>query len=166
LWYKNTCIIFADKTVDSEKITFLLAMFRFLLVLPALIVSTYGLFAVDSSALVPVADYTKARSQGFTRAIIRGYEEACGVGGKVDPNFVASYKNARAAGYTDIDTYWFPCNGSGNNCKSYATQLSELAATFSANSMKIGRIWIDLEQDSAICHNVSHEPRIAVILIH
>ena len=141
-------------------------MFRALLVLPALIVSSYGIFAVDSSQLVPEATYVKALGEGFTKAIIRGYEEACSIGGEVDPNFVGSYKNARAAGYTDIDTYWFPCNGSGNNCKSYATQLSELGATFSANSMDIGTIWIDLEQDS-VCNNVSvrtsHETRIVVV---
>ena len=130
-------------------------MFRLLLVLQALVVSSYGtLFAVDSSQLVPEATYVKALGEGFTKAIIRGYEEACSIGGEVDPNFVGSYKNARAAGYTDIDAYWFPCNGSGNNCKSYATQLSELGATFTANSMKIGTIWIDLEKDS-VCNNVS-----------
>ena len=141
-------------------------MFRALLVLPALIVSSYGIFAVDSSQLVPEATYAKALGEGFTKAIIRGYEEACSIGGEVDPNFVGSYKNARAAGYTDIDTYWFPCNGSGNNCKSYATQLSELGATFTANKMDIGTIWIDLEKDS-VCNNVSirtsHEPRIVVV---
>lgn len=107
---------------------------------------------VDSSQLVTEATYAKARSEGFTKAIIRGYEEACGVGGEVDPNFVASYNNARAAGYTDIDTYFFPCNGSGNRCKSYATQISELSATFHAHSMKIGRIWLDIEKDSS-CNN-------------
>jgi len=67
--------------------------------------------AVDSSSLVSKATYAKAKSQGFTKAIMRGYEEACSVGGKVDPNFVPSYKNARAAGITNIDTYWFPCTG-------------------------------------------------------
>ena len=107
---------------------------------------------VDSSGLVSEAIYAKARAEGFTKAFIRGYEEACGVGGEVDPNFVPSYKNARAAGYTDIDTYWFPCNGSGHNCKSYAAQLSELAATFRANSMNIGTIWVDLEKDP-FCNN-------------
>lgn len=124
-------------------------------VLPALIVSSYGLIhAVDSSSLVSENDYARARAEGFTKAIIRGYEEACGVGGEVDPNFVPSYNNARGAGYTDIDTYWFPCNGAGHSCKSYATQLSEIAATFRAHSMKIGTIWIDLEKDS-VCNNVS-----------
>jgi len=135
---------------------FLPAMFRPLLLLPALIASSYALIsAVDSSQLVPKATYEKAHREGFTKAIIRGYEEACSVGGKVDPNFVPSYNNARAAGYTDIDTYWFPCNGSGNRCKSYATQLSELAKTFRVHSMNIGRIWIDFEKDARECHNVS-----------
>ena len=135
-------------------------MFRPLLLLPALIASSYALIsAVDSSQLVPTATYVKAHGQGFTKAIIRGYQEACGLGGQVDPNFVATYKNARAAGYTNIDTYWFPCNGSGHKCKSYATQLSELAATFSAHSMHIGRIWIDFEKDAAICNNVSFRVR-------
>jgi len=130
-------------------------MFRFLLLFPAFITSAYALVsAVDSSTLVSEATYAKALGEGFTKGIIRGYEEACGVGGEVDPNFVGSYNNARAAGYTNIDMYWFPCNGSGNSCKSYATQLSEIAATFSAHSMKIGKIWIDLEKDS-VCDNVS-----------
>jgi hypothetical protein len=129
-------------------------MFRSLLLLPALISSSYGLIhAVDSSSLVSQATYASARSQGFTKAIIRGYEEACGIGGEVDPNFVPSYNNARAAGYTDIDTYWFPCNGIGHNCKSYATQIAEIGATFNAHSMAIGTIWIDLEKDAAICNN-------------
>ena len=134
------------------------AMFKFrtLLLLPALIASSYGLIhAVDSSTLVSEATYSRALGEGFTKAIIRGYEEACGKGGEVDPNFVPSYENARAAGYTDIDTYWFPCNGSGNNCKSYADQLSEIEATFNGNSMNIGTIWIDFEKDSAVCNNVS-----------
>jgi hypothetical protein len=133
------------------------AMFKFhaLLLLPALIASSYGLIsAVDSSKLVSEAAYAKARSEGFTKAIIRGYNEACSVGGKTDPNFVPSYNNARAAGYTDIDMYWFPCNGSGHNCKSYAIQLSEIASTLKGNSMNIGRIWIDFETDSTVCNNV------------
>lgn len=66
---------------------------------------------VDNSALVPQATYQKAYGQGFTKLVIRGYQEACSTGGRVDPNFVTNYNRARAAGYTDIDTYWFPCTG-------------------------------------------------------
>ncbi|KAF5330543.1 hypothetical protein D9619_005231 [Psilocybe cf. subviscida] len=126
-------------------------MFKALLLLPFYALSAYALIsAVDSSSLVPTATWQKALSQGFTKAIIRGYTEACSVGGKVDPNFVQSYKNARAAGYTNIDTYWYPCTGSGNACKSFSTQLAELGATFDANAMKIGKIWVDIESDT-IC---------------
>nr|QNJ46222.1 GH25 muramidase [Deconica coprophila] len=115
--------------------------------------SAYALVhAVDSSSLVSTATFSKAKSEGFTKAVIRGYQEACGSGGRVDPNFVQTYKNARAAGITNIDTYWYPCNGSGNSCKSYAKQIAGISATFNAHSMKIGRIWIDIEKDS-ICNN-------------
>lgn len=137
-------------------ITELFKMFSAVIVLSALIASAYSLtYAVDSSTLVSKTTYQHAFNSGYTKAIIRGYSEACGSGGQVDPNFVSSYTNARAAGFTDIDVYWFPCNGSGNNCKSYATQLSELSATFRAQGMGLGRIWIDIEKDSAICNNVS-----------
>lgn len=110
-------------------------------------------YAVDSSSLVSVATYTKARSEGFTKAIIRVYYEACGIGGAVDPNFLQTYKNARSAGYTDIDAYWFPCNGLSNPCKSYAQQLSEISALLKANSISVGTIWLDIEKDAAICNN-------------
>ena len=109
----------------------------------------------DSSTLVSTALYQKAKGDGFVKVIPRGYQEACGSGGRVDPNFVQSYNNALAAGITNIDTYWFPCNGSGNNCKSYETQLAELVDTINANSMQIGTIWVDIEKESAICNNVS-----------
>lgn len=111
-------------------------------------VSLALIHGVDSSSLVPEATFSKAKGEGFTKAVIRGFEEACSVGGEVDPNFVSSYNNARAAGITNIDTYWYPCTGSGNSCKSFAEQIAEIGATFSAHSMKIGRIWIDIEKDS------------------
>ena len=56
------------------------------------------ILGVDSSSLVPESTYSTAKGEGFTKAVIRGFEEACGVGGQVDPNFVSAYKNARAAG--------------------------------------------------------------------
>lgn len=132
-------------------------MFRTVIfVIASLASSTLALVhGTDSSTLVSQATYTKAKGEGFTKAIIRGYQEACGSGGRVDPNFVATYNNARAAGITNIDAYWFPCSGSGNSCKSYATQLSELGATFDAHSMKIGTTWIDIEKDS-VCNNVCY----------
>ncbi|GJJ12719.1 hypothetical protein Clacol_006963 [Clathrus columnatus] len=125
----------------------------FTILLSTAISSSALVFGVDSSSLVSEATFAKAKSEGFTKAIIRGYEEACSIGGEVDPNFVQTYKNARAAGITNIDTYWFPCTGSGNPCKSFTTQLAEIGDTFNANNMDIGTIWIDIELDSTICDN-------------
>lgn len=102
--------------------------------------------------------------QGFTKAIIRGYAEACSIGGQVDSNFVQSYKNARAAGYTNIytniDTYWTPCTGSTSVCKPFAVQLLELTTIFTLNNMRIGKIWINIESDRVACNPVRrrHHP--------
>ncbi|CEJ80053.1 hypothetical protein VHEMI00258 [[Torrubiella] hemipterigena] len=107
--------------------------------------------AVDSSSHVSTVIYKKALSEGFTRAIFRGYQEACGSGGRVDPNFVPSYKNAQAAGYKNFDAYFFPCSGKDNKCKPYSTQIHELVDTIEKNKLAIRRIWIDIETDR-ICN--------------
>ncbi|KIJ35648.1 glycoside hydrolase family 25 protein [Sphaerobolus stellatus SS14] len=143
-------------------------MFRSLLVLPTLFVSSLALiFAVESdtlastaasATLVSTAAYTMAKSQNFTRAVIRVYGPGCSVGGEVDPNFLSSYNNARAAGFSDIDIYWYPCNGSSNNCKSYATQLSEISAILSAHSIKIGTLWITINRNIVGCLNWDYGP--------
>ena len=136
-------------------------MFRFIvvpcyvLVLPGVILSSYGLIhAIDSTDVMPEAIYCDLLKHNFTRAIIRGYTPACCTGGRVNPSFVPSYKNARAAGYTDIQTYWLPCNGKGNNCKTYKVQMDELLATIAENVMEIGMIWLDFERDADCPKNV------------
>ncbi|KAF9904927.1 hypothetical protein EC991_002227 [Linnemannia zychae] len=91
----------------------------------------------------------QAHGQGSTKAIIRGYEQACSTGGRVDPNFVPSYNNARAAGYTEIDMYWFPCAGTNNKCKAFSAQLSEIASTLQTNKMMIGTVWVNIQRDPA-----------------
>lgn len=107
--------------------------------------------AVDSSSEVSTDIYKKALGQGFTRAIFRGYQEACSQGGRVDPTFLPSYKNAQAAGYKDFDAYFFPCTGSGNECKSYDQQIGELVDTIKRNKLAIRRIWVDIETDK-VCN--------------
>ena len=106
-----------------------------------------GVYGVDNSAPVDQALYSRAFGEGFHHLIIRGYQEACSIGGEVDPNFVSNFNNAIAAGYSEIDTYWFPCTGSGNPCKSYTEQLAELGQTFNDNQMNIGTIFVDFEND-------------------
>lgn len=107
--------------------------------------------AVDSSSEVSTDIYKKALGEGFTRAIFRGYQEACSQGGRVDPTFLPSYKNAQAAGYKDFDAYFFPCTGSKNKCKPYDKQIGELVDAIHGNKMAIRRIWIDIETDK-VCN--------------
>ena len=103
--------------------------------------------AVDSSAAITVATYKKALGEGFTKAIPRGFSEACDSGGLVDANFVSSYKNAVAAGYKDFDTYMYPCTGTAHKCKPYAQQVKLLTDAIAADKMNIGTIWLDIEKD-------------------
>jgi hypothetical protein len=58
---------------------------------------------VSSSTPVSEATYSKANREDF---IIHGYEEACGSGGQVDPNFMALYNNVHAIGIMNVDAYW------------------------------------------------------------
>jgi len=123
--------------------TLLTSILTFTLV-PASAVLVHG---ADNSQAVSTSTYSTALGEGFSHLVIRGYQEACSAGGQLDPHFVTNYKNARAAGYSTIDTYWFPCTGTGNHCKSYAQQLSELTTAISSNNMDIGTIWLDVEID-------------------
>ena len=128
----------------------------------ALLLSLGGLsnaliHGVDSSTEVSVDLFKKALGEGFVKAIPRGYFEACNSGGLVDPSFATSYKNAVAAGYKDIDTYMYPCTGTGNPCKPYATQVQELVDAIDKSKMNIGTIWIDIEQDQ-VCNPWDYGP--------
>nr|QNJ46221.1 GH25 muramidase [Penicillium citrinum] len=114
--------------------------------------------AVDSSSEVSVDIYKKALSEGFSRAIFRGYQEACSQGGRVDPTFLPSYKNAQTAGYKDFDAYFFPCTGSGNKCKPYDVQIGELVDAIKKNNMAIRRIWVDFEKDKT-CNPFNWDPK-------
>lgn len=107
---------------------------------------------VDSSVDVSVAAYQKALSEGFTRAIPRGFFEACDSGGLADHNFVRSYHNAVFAGFKDIDTYIVPCTGTTHRCKPYNQQIELLTDAIAANKMNIGTIWLDIEKDK-ICNS-------------
>ncbi|KAF8336949.1 glycoside hydrolase superfamily [Cantharellus anzutake] len=113
---------------------------------------------VDTSAPVNDRTYSEVLGEGFSHLVIRGYEQACNVGGQVDPDFVPSYHNATAAGYSEIDAYWFPCTGTRNICKPYADQLVELSATLNENQMTIGRLWLYIENDPS-CGTWNYGPR-------
>ncbi|KAI9784699.1 MAG: hypothetical protein M1816_000764 [Peltula sp. TS41687] len=95
------------------------------------------------------------RKVGYEKIIIRAYQQACGVGGKTDPNFLQTYQAAKGAGFLDIDAYMFPCTGTQPNkkpCKPIKQQLTELTDVIVANKMDIHRIWFDIEPTSGVCN--------------
>ena len=66
---------------------------------------------IDLSSAKSSSFWSCVHKDGYRKVSIRGYQQACGFGGKVDSNFLPSYKAARAAGFSgsQIDAYFFPC---------------------------------------------------------
>nr|QNJ46226.1 GH25 muramidase [Thermomucor indicae-seudaticae] len=105
---------------------------------------------LDVSALTSTSSFSCAKNLGYDHVIARCYMEAYGnnPGGKVDPNCYSNYKNAKAAGFTSVDIYMFPCTGR-STCKSPATQVQEIVDYVGAHKMIVGTLWLDVEVDSA-----------------
>ncbi|KAI8143633.1 glycoside hydrolase superfamily [Fennellomyces sp. T-0311] len=105
---------------------------------------------VDCSALTSTSAFQCVKNYGYDHAIVRCYMEAWGnnPGGKVDSNCYQNYLNAKAGGFTSVDIYMFPCTGR-STCKAPATQLQEIINYVGANKMIVGRLWLDVERDTA-----------------
>ncbi|MCJ1360024.1 MAG: hypothetical protein MMC33_010027 [Icmadophila ericetorum] len=128
---------------------------------PISLLLTYITFVLADRASFDISEpqssgfWSCAKSSGYSKAVIRIYEQACGVGGEVDTNFLTSYKAARAAGITVIDGYMFPCTGTqptGVACKSPTTQINELLSYLSSNSIDVEYLWFDIEPTSGACN--------------
>ncbi|RDW75720.1 hypothetical protein BP5796_06541 [Coleophoma crateriformis] len=111
---------------------------------------TSGVSAVDISVAQSQSFWTCA-AKTYKVVVIRGYQQACGFGGKVDVNFLPSYQAAKAAGVPRVDAYLFPCTGTqpgGVPCKTPQTQLNEFLAVIKNNKMAISHLWFDIEPTS------------------
>lgn len=117
-----------------------------------------------------------AFNSGYRKVAIRAYQQACGQGGRIDPNFVPAYNAAIAAGFNKIDAYLFPCKfpksvvsptglndwptgeigvgpqPTGIDCKSPRQQVQELIDTINKNGMNIERLWLDIEPTTGVCN--------------
>ncbi|PWW71892.1 Glycoside Hydrolase Family 25 protein [Tuber magnatum] len=105
--------------------------------------------ALDLSQPQGTSVWTCVQGQSFLKGVPRLYQEACGIGGRIDPNFITSYNQIRASGIKDIDGYFFPCTGSSHNCKSPQAQVGEIVDFLAANNIMVKRLWLDLEPPSA-----------------
>lgn len=70
--------------------------------------SSADLKALDISQPM-TSSFWSCVAANYQKVVIRGYSQACGSGGAVDKNFVASYNAAKAAGVGKVDAYMFPC---------------------------------------------------------
>lgn len=70
--------------------------------------SSGGIAAVDISS-TQSSSFWSCAVQNNQKVVIRGYRQACGSGGGVDTSLLSSYDAAVAAGFTNIDVYFFPC---------------------------------------------------------
>ncbi|KAG0641637.1 glycoside hydrolase superfamily [Tuber brumale] len=104
--------------------------------------------ALDLSSPQGTSVWTCVQGQSFLKAVPRLYQEACLLGGRIDPNFIKSYNQIRASGITNIDGYFFPCTGLRHNCKSPQEQVNEIVHFLAAEDISVKRLWLDLEPPS------------------
>jgi len=117
----------------------------------AVALSTTG---VDLSAGFSEANFACIKNSGRSFAVIRGYQST----GRVDPNVVASVRNARAAGIPYVDVYIFPCVSCGNP----AGQMDALIAALGTENY--GMIWLDIERLAWPANQVSNRDFISGLI--
>ncbi|KAE9546249.1 hypothetical protein FO519_010539, partial [Halicephalobus sp. NKZ332] len=64
--------------------------------------------------------------------------------GAYDTTGIQNIKNARAAGWKDVDGYIFPCLSS--SCPSAKTQVANTVNELHAKGAQFGMIWLDIEK--------------------
>ena len=97
--------------------------------------STHG---IDCAYEYPQSSWNCLHNeQGIDFAIIRCYQSL----GHVDPNCAASVQKAWNAGMKHVDLYMFPCP----KCGSAAKQVTQLHDYVTANNVKFGMVWLDIE---------------------
>lgn len=113
--------------------------------------------STEDAGIVSVDEYGNAQNSGYTVTTIRGYgmHYESPNGGQVVKNFRKTYDNAVQAGYTQIDTFMFPCTGSTHDCKSPQDQANDFVSYLQNNNYTyIARIWLNIQNDvSSNAHN-------------
>ncbi|RHZ81618.1 hypothetical protein Glove_117g63 [Diversispora epigaea] len=102
----------------------------------------FSKFAVDVSALTSVATFKCTKNLDYKLAVLRGYR--CLNRGGIGLNFLQNYKNAKKAGYTNIDVHMIPC-ALRSNCKTPRQQVNELVQFINTHQIKVQRVWLDVE---------------------
>ncbi|CAK5078596.1 unnamed protein product [Meloidogyne enterolobii] len=103
---------------------------------------------IDLFQLTTLDDFTCLKEKLSAKfVIIRGGRSV----GLVDSNLIKNIKNARGAGFEDVDIYIFPCvkpkliKYKNVTCGNASETITSVLNELNCNNVKIGRVWLDIE---------------------
>ncbi|CAF5158225.1 unnamed protein product, partial [Rotaria magnacalcarata] len=107
------------------------------IVLISIVPTILATIGIDVSQRVSQDQFRCLNDNGYTFAIVRAYRSV----GVVDSNSAQTIKNARAAGFTRVDAYLFPCFP----CGDAPQQVIEVIDYLREERAEIDRLWLNIE---------------------
>ncbi|CAJ0576894.1 unnamed protein product, partial [Mesorhabditis spiculigera] len=106
-------------------------------------IALFGIVAArtgfDAIGAISVSTFQCLKKDGYDFYVARVWQEI----NNYDTSGIQNIKNARAAGFTDVDGYIYPCLRS--NCPAGANQVEAVIDKLHADGATIGTLWLDVE---------------------
>uniref|UniRef100_A0A914CID3 Lysozyme n=1 Tax=Acrobeloides nanus TaxID=290746 RepID=A0A914CID3_9BILA len=109
-----------------------------LIALALVIRASYATLGFDAISTLTSSTFQCLGSNGYSFFIARVGRS----NGQVDTVGVQNIKNARSAGWTNVDAYIFPCTAS---CASASNQVQNAINAIKNAGTTVGTIWLDIE---------------------
>ncbi|VDM74389.1 unnamed protein product, partial [Strongylus vulgaris] len=113
--------------------------FRYVVVLTVFIRNSEAILGFDTAQAIPPERFKCLQRHNYSFFIARVYRSL----GSADPVGIQNIKNARIAGWTDIDAYIFPCLRS--RCSPPEIQVKDALYHLKHEGVEVGTIWLDIE---------------------